>query len=278
MEHTSDKTIIEVRELSLSFGAKRVLRGVDLDIMAGETLCLLGTSGGGKSVLIKTMLGLLFPDSGSVKIEGVEISGLDERELGEVRYKIGMMFQNGALFDSMNVAQNIAFPLLERGMRDWNEINERISEVLEIVKLPGQEETMPADLSGGMRKRVALARAIVDKPACVCYDEPHAGLDPVTADSIDRLIKRLQHEHGITNVVITHELRSVFRIADRIIFMKDGQVYWQGLPAEMLESQDPVLTEFLSGHSEGRQWGEGDAFPRAISESAKGDKAGLASG
>jgi len=224
--------IIQVRGIHRYFGEKHVLRGADLDIYRGETICMLGTSGGGKSVMIKHMLGLMRPDEGSVKIEGVEISEMSERQLGPVRHKIGMMFQNGALFDSMNVAQNIAFPLREIGIKDSEQINKRVSEVLDIVRLPGQEQTMPADLSGGMRKRVALARAIVDRPACVCYDEPHAGLDPVTSDSIDHLIKRLQRKHNITNIVITHELRSVFRIADRIVFMKDGTVYWQGTPVD----------------------------------------------
>jgi len=143
----------------------------------------------------------------------------------------------------------------EAGVKDKEKIRTRIAEVLEIVRLPGQENTMPSDLSGGMRKRVALARAIVARPACVFYDEPHAGLDPVTADSIDRLIKRLEIDHGITNVVITHELRSVFRIANRIVFMKEGIVYWEGTPDEMKASDDPVLVQFLSGvASEGEKW------------------------
>jgi len=195
------------------------------------------------------------PDEGSVKIDGIDISNMRERELGPIRKKLGIMFQNGALFDSMTVAQNIAFPLLENGLKDLKEIDKRVAEVLEIVRLPGQEDTMPSDLSGGMRKRVALARAIVDQPACVCYDEPHAGLDPITADSIDRLIKCLQKDHGITNIVITHELRSVFRIADRIVFMKEGLVYWTGTPAAMKASTDPVLTQFLLGEADdGDKW------------------------
>lgn len=250
--------LIQVRGLHRYFGEKHVLRGADLDVYRGETLCMLGTSGGGKSVIVKHMLGLMQPDEGSVKIDGVEISSMSERELGPIRKKVGMMFQNGALFDSMNVAQNIAFPLREDGIKDLKQLNERIAEVLEIVRLPGQEETMPSDLSGGMRKRVALARAIVDRPACVCYDEPHAGLDPITADSIDRLIKQLQNEHGITNIVITHELRSVFRIADRIVFMKEGVVYWVGTPAEMKASSDPVLMQFLSGIASGAEKWDND--------------------
>ncbi len=238
--------IIRVRGLHQHFGDNHVLRGIDLDVHRGETLCLLGASGGGKTVLVKHMLGLMRPYKGTIEIDGVDISQMRERDLGPVRKKVGMMFQNSALFDSMTVAQNIAFPLLEDGVKDTDELNRRVSEVLEIVRLPGQEEKMPSELSGGMKKRVALARAIVDRPACVCYDEPHAGLDPITAGSIDKLIKRLQNELGITNIVITHELRSVFRIADRIIFMKDGTVYWQGTPAEMQASTDPVLTHFLT--------------------------------
>jgi phospholipid/cholesterol/gamma-HCH transport system ATP-binding protein len=242
-----DTPLIRVRNLHQSFGTNRVLRGVDVDIYRNETVCLLGTSGGGKTVLVKHMLGLLKPRQGSVEINGVDISGMKERELAPLRKKIGMMFQNGALFDSLNVAQNIAFPLREEGITDTEELSRRIASVLEIVGLPGQEEKMPADLSGGMLKRVALARAIVVHPECVCYDEPHAGLDPVTASRIDKLIKYLQQEHGITNIVITHDLGSVFRIADRIIFMMEGKVYWQGTPGEMKASQDKVLGDFIAG-------------------------------
>lgn len=232
-----------------------MLRGVDLDIYRGETVCILGSSGGGKTVLVKLMLALLEFEQGSVQIDGTEITGLSEREMAPIRKKIGMMFQNGALFDSMDVAQNVAFPLVERGVTDEDELNRRVHEALEIVHLAGQETKMPSDLSGGMKKRVALARAIIDHPDCVCYDEPHAGLDPVTADTIDKLIKCLQKDYGITNIVITHELRGVFRIADRIIFIKDGLVYWQGTSLEMQESTDPVIKQFLAGKdNEGEDW------------------------
>ncbi|MGB1874455.1 MAG: ABC transporter ATP-binding protein [Akkermansiaceae bacterium] len=253
---SSDTPLIRVRNLHQSFGANRVLRGVDVDIFAGETVCLMGTSGGGKTVLVKHMLGLLRPRRGTVEIGGVDISQMRERELSPIRKKIGMMFQNGALFDSLNVAQNIAFPLREEGITDTAELDRRIAEVLEIVSLSGQEEKMPSDLSGGMLKRVALARAIVVHPKCVCYDEPHAGLDPVTAAKIDKLIKCLQQDYGMTNIVITHELQSVLRIADRIIFMKDGKTYWQGSPAEMQASEDSVLRDFMAGsESDGDQGG-----------------------
>ncbi len=252
-----ESPLIRIRGLHKHFGDLHVLRGVDLDIYRGETVCLLGSSGGGKTVLVKHMVALLEFEEGSVQIDGVELSNLSERALSPIRKKVGMMFQNGALFDSMNVAQNVAFPLVESGITDDTELDRRVREALEIVRLPEQENTMPADLSGGMKKRVALARAIIDRPDCVCYDEPHAGLDPVTADTIDKLIKCLQNDHGITNIVITHDLRSVFRIADRIVFMKDGKVYWQGTCKEMQTSTDPVITQFIAGNDgNGDHWND----------------------
>jgi phospholipid/cholesterol/gamma-HCH transport system ATP-binding protein len=241
---------LEMRGIKKSFGDQVVLRGVDLDVRRGEILVLLGGSGGGKSVLMKHMVGLLQPDEGTVTLEGKVISDLSERDLSWARKKISMMFQSGALFDSMTVAENVAFPMQEAGLRDRDELSRRVSEALEIVHLEGQEDKMPATLSGGMRKRVALARAVVEEPCCVLYDEPHAGLDPVTGDSIDRLIKDLANEHGITNVVITHEMRSAFRIADRLVFMKDGLVYWEGTPGELKACQDPVLVNFVEGRSQ----------------------------
>jgi phospholipid/cholesterol/gamma-HCH transport system ATP-binding protein len=239
--------IIEVRDLHQRFGDNHVLRGLTTHVNKGETLVLLGGSGGGKSVLVKHFIGLLSPYSGQVIINGEDISEMNERQLGKVRRAMGMMFQSGALFDFMSVGQNIAFPLRERGVKDENEIQKRVLECLDIVKLPGQESKMPAELSGGMRKRVALARAIVDRPECVLYDEPHAGLDPITGDSIDHLIKDLQNDHGMTNVIITHEMRSVFRIADRVIFLKEGQIYWEGTPQEMKDSGDQELLDFIEG-------------------------------
>jgi|TARA_B100001059_G_scaffold134206_2_gene134442 phospholipid/cholesterol/gamma-HCH transport system ATP-binding protein len=241
---------LEMRGIKKSFGDQVVLRGVDLDIRRGEVLVLLGGSGGGKSVLMKHIVGLLQPDEGTVTLEGKVISDLSERDLSWARKKISMMFQSGALFDSMTVAENVAFPMQEAGLLDRDELSRRVSEALKIVHLEGQEDKMPAALSGGMRKRVALARAVVEEPCCVLYDEPHAGLDPVTGDSIDRLIKDLANEHGITNVVITHEMRSAFRIADRLIFMKDGLVYWEGTPDELKDSKDPILVNFVEGRSQ----------------------------
>lgn len=241
---------LKMRGIKKSFGDQVVLRGVDLDVRRGEVLVLLGGSGGGKSVLMKHMVGLLQPDEGTVTLEGKVISDLSERELSWARKKISIMFQGGALFDSMTVAENVAFPMQEAGVRDRDELFRRVSEALKIVHLEGQEDKMPAALSGGMRKRVALARAVVEEPCCVLYDEPHAGLDPVTGDSIDRLIRDLAKEHGITNVVITHEMRSAFRIADRLVFMKDGLIYWEGTPDELKASKDSVLVNFVEGRSQ----------------------------
>lgn len=250
------EVFLEIRGLEKAFGNQKVLRGVDLDVHRGETLVLLGGSGGGKSVLMKHMIGLLQPDEGSVVLEGSELVGLAERDLSWVRRRVSMMFQNGALFDSMTVGENVAFPLREGGVKDENEIRERVKVALDIVRLPGQEDKMPSDLSGGMRKRVALARAVVERPCCVLYDEPHAGLDPVTADSIDHLIKRLEVDQGITNVVVTHEMRSVFRIATRVVFMKEGEVYWIGTPQELADTKDELLRSFVEGRSEEGSWGE----------------------
>ncbi|MFC4992687.1 ABC transporter ATP-binding protein [Rubritalea tangerina] len=244
---------VEVRDLHKSFGTQKVLKGVTAKVYKGETLVLLGGSGGGKSVLMKHFIGLMAPDSGEVIVEGENISGMSERELGKIRRKMGMMFQNSALFDSMTVGQNIAFPLRMGGEKDEQRIERLVDESLEIVRLPGQMGKMPSDLSGGMRKRVALARAIVDRPACVLFDEPHAGLDPITADSIDHLVKDLQANHEMTNVIVTHEMRSVFRIADRVMFLKEGQLYWEGTPEELKAATDPELKNFIEGRS-GEDW------------------------
>ncbi len=248
---------VSLRGVKQSFGEQKVLRGVDLDIYRGETLVLLGGSGGGKSVLMKHICGLLSPLEGTVIVEGEDISRKSERELFSVRQKVSMMFQAGALFDSLSVGENIAFPLREKGGYREAEIQEKITQALEIVRLPGQGNKMPSELSGGMRKRVALARAVVEMPAMVLYDEPHAGLDPVTADSIDHLIKDLQLEHGVTNIVVTHEMRSVFRIADRVVFMKEGEIYFDGTAKEFGSSDDELLMHFREGlSSRGEEWSE----------------------
>lgn len=244
---------VEVRNLHKSFGDQKVLRGLSAKVYKGETLLLLGGSGGGKSVLMKHFIGLLSADEGQVIVEGEDITNMTERQLGKIRRKMGMMFQNGALFDSMTVGQNIGFPLRQGGEKDEERIDRLVTESLDIVRLSGQEDKMPSELSGGMRKRVALARAIVDRPACVLFDEPHAGLDPITADTIDHLVKCLQTDQKMTNVIVTHEMRSVFRIADRVLFLKEGELYWEGTPQELKASTDPELQNFIEGRS-GEAW------------------------
>ena len=243
----SREVFVSMRNVHQRFGSNHILRGVDLDIYQGETVVLLGGSGGGKSVLLKHICGLLQPLEGTVMVDGEQIGDKGERELADVRRKVSMMFQGGALFDSLTVGGNIAFPLREAGERKEAVIREKVEKALEIVRLEGQIDKMPSDLSGGMRKRVALARSIVEMPCMVLYDEPQAGLDPVTADSIDHLIKDLQLDHQITNVVVTHEMRSVFRIADRVVFMKEGLIYFEGTPDELKNSEDRLLRDFVEG-------------------------------
>ncbi len=240
---------VEVRGLKKSFGRQQVLHGVDLDVADGETVCVIGGSGAGKTVLLKHVLGLLQPDAGEIRIGGADISRLRERQLGPVRQAMGILFQNGALFDSMSVAQNVAFPLRESGLRDPKELERRVREALEVVKLEEHLQKMPGALSGGMRKRVALARAIVTRPRLILYDEPTAGLDPIVSNTIDRLIKRLQTSFGATSLVITHNMRSVAMVADRVAFMRDGKVYFHGSQDEFMASTDPVLRDFIEGRS-----------------------------
>src|SRR5262245_32191091 len=218
--------MIAVRSLAKKIGQEEILRGVDLEVGTGETLAIIGRSGGGKSVLLKHIVGLMRPDAGDIWIEGQNIIGMNERQLGAIRQKVGILFQGGALFDSMTVEQNIAFPLHEAGERNSKVIREKVAEMLEVMELQGEEEKMPVNLSGGMKKRVGLARAIVRRPSCVLYDEPTAGLDPVVADSINRLIRRLQKRFGITSVVVTHDMKSAFYVADRVELIHDVRIYF----------------------------------------------------
>ena len=250
-----EEPFIRISGLTQGFGDNQVLRGVDLDVFRGETLVILGGSGCGKSVLIKHLPGLLQPTGGSITVDGVEITGLRERDLGPIRRQMGVLFQGGALFDSLTVGENVAFPLRENGWNDEAKIAARVAEALEIVHLAGEGDKLPPDLSGGMRKRAALARAIVHQPGCVLFDEPHTGLDPINADAIDHLIKDIQRHQGVTNIVITHELRSVFRIADRIVFLEKGVIHWTGTSTELQATQDPILRAFIDGDS-GEGWGE----------------------
>lgn len=241
--------LIEVRDLRQAIGGQEILRGVNIDIPKGETLVLLGQSGGGKSVFLRHLIGLMRPLSGSIRIEGEEIARLDERQLEPVRRKIGMLFQDGALFDSMSVFDNIAFPLRERGERDEKVIREKVARSLELVSLQGQEKKMPVNLSGGMRKRASLARAIISEPACILYDEPTAGLDPIVSDTINKLIRRLQSQLRVTSIVVTHDMISTDHIADRVALLKEGRIHFDGTLNALHSSTDPVITDFIEGRS-----------------------------
>ena len=246
---SSPRNLIEVRDLRQSFGGHEILRGVNLNVPRGETLVLLGQSGGGKSVFLRHLIGLIRPLSGSIRIDGEEIARLDERQLEPVRRKIGMLFQDGALFDSMTVFENVAFPLRERGERSERVLREKVAQSLELVSLQGQEAKMPANLSGGMRKRASLARAIISEPSCILYDEPTAGLDPIVSDTINRLIRRLQSQLHVTSIVVTHDMISTNHIADRVALLREGRIHFSGSLKELHSSTDPVITDFIEGRS-----------------------------
>lgn len=241
--------MIEARQLSKSFGRQQVLKGVDLCIDKGESVVIIGRSGGGKSILLKHLVGLLQPDSGDVLIDGESIVEMNERRLLAVRHKFGMLFQSAALFDSMTVEENIAFPLRRERDLTKTDLEQRVTEALEMVELPGTHKKKPAELSGGMRKRVGLARAIVYRPEIILYDEPTTGLDPVVSDSIDQLIVRVRDRLHVTTVVVTHDMRSARRVGQRILMLHDGRIYAEGTPDEIFASPDPVVHQFVNGIS-----------------------------
>jgi phospholipid/cholesterol/gamma-HCH transport system ATP-binding protein len=246
---SQEEPFIRITGLKKSFGEQKTLQGVDLDIYHGETLVLIGPSGEGKSVLLKHIIGLLNPDDGKVELEGTDLSHMKERELLKMRRRMGYLFQNAALFDSLTVAQNVAFPLIEAGIRDQAEIDKRVQEALELVELGEHKDKMPVNLSGGMRKRVGIARAIIGRPDCVLYDEPTAGLDPIVTDVIDLMISRLQKRFQVTSIVITHDMGSVFKIADRVAMLKNGVIYFIGTPDALKQSTDPEIQNFIAGRS-----------------------------
>ena len=238
---------IRFLDLHKAFAGRPVLTGVNLDIGRGESVVILGGSGSGKSVLLRHAIALHRPDRGQVFVDGIEISGLEEEQLLDTRKKVGMLFQAGALFDSMSVYRNVAFPLHEH--TDWPEekVAARVSEVLSLVELSGVEDKMPADLSGGMRKRVALARSIALAPQAVLYDEPTTGLDPANQRRIGDMIVTLQSELHVTSVVVTHELDLCFAVSDRVALLKEGRIAAEGTADEMRESQNPDVRDFLDG-------------------------------
>ncbi len=242
--------MIEVRNLFKSFGTHTVLEDVTFRINRGESVVIIGRSGGGKSVLLKHLIALLKPDAGQVLIEGENIVPLNERELLRVRHKFGMLFQGAALFDSMTVAENIAFAFRRDRSIPEAEVARRVAHVLELVDLPGIEDKNPSELSGGMRKRVGLARAIIYHPEIVLYDEPTTGLDPIVADSIDHLILRVRDRLQVTSVVVTHDMRSARRIGQRILMLHDKRIYTAGTPDEIFQSRDPVVRQFVEGVSD----------------------------
>ncbi len=245
--------MIEVRDLSKSFGSHSILEGVSFSIEKGESITIIGRSGGGKSVLLKHLIGLLKPDSGEVIIDGEPIVRMDERELLRVRSKFGMVFQGAALFDSMTVAENVAFPLRRYEKLSDTEAADRVNDVLELVGLPGTGGKKPSELSGGMRKRVGLARAIVYKPEIVLYDEPTTGLDPIMSDSIDQLIIRVRDKLNVTSVVVTHDMRSAQRVGHRILMLHARKIYAEGTPEEIFTSQDPIVRRFIDGVSDPKE-------------------------
>jgi phospholipid/cholesterol/gamma-HCH transport system ATP-binding protein len=245
--------MIEACDLKKSFGGHEVLDGVSFRIEDGESVAIIGRSGGGKSVLLKQLIGLLKPDAGEVRIDGENITPMNERQLLRIRRKFGMVFQGAALFDSMTVAENVAFGLRRHEHLTETEVTRRVAEVLEVVDLPGTENKKPAELSGGMRKRVGLARAIIYEPQIVLYDEPTTGLDPIVADSIDKLIMRAHGRLKITTVVVTHDMRTARRVGQRVMLLHDKKIYATGKPDDFFASQDPVVRQFIDGVADAKE-------------------------
>ena len=243
--------MIKISGLRKKFGTKQVLDGVDLEIKTGETVVVLGPSGTGKSVLLKQILGLMPSDEGSIEVDGEEIVGLGETALNQIRRRFGMLFQGAALFDSMTIAENVAIALREHLKLSEDEIMKRVRERLEWVGLKGVEDAKPSSLSGGMRKRAGLARAIVMDPQFILYDEPTTGLDPITADVIDELIRAMQKRLGVTSIVVTHDLNSAFKVGDRLAMLYGGKVVFFGTPEETRTTRNPYVRQFMDGSSVG---------------------------
>jgi len=243
--------MIEIQGLHKSFGANRVLQGLDLTVSKGETLAVIGQSGSGKSILIKHMIGLMRPDRGRIVIDGVDICCLSERELYDVRRKFGLLFQAAALFDSLTVEENVRFGLERYQDHPPDRIREIVLDSLAKVGLRDVEHLMPYELSGGMKKRVGLARAIAYEPEIMLYDEPSTGIDPIRADAINDLILRMQQELNVTSVVITHDMTSAYKVADRIAMLYNGKIVQIGPPDEIRDSADPVVQQFIHGRAEG---------------------------
>jgi phospholipid/cholesterol/gamma-HCH transport system ATP-binding protein len=243
--------MIEITNLHKSFGSFQVLRGVNLTVEKGESMTVIGGSGSGKSVLIKHIIGLLFPDRGQVKVAGQILNDLDENQLNELRKKFGMLFQMAALFDSLTVWENVGFGLKQHTKLSDREIRAIATEKLALVGLKDVEDKMPVDLSGGMRKRVGLARAIAMDAEIILYDEPTTGLDPITADSINDLIVDLRKKLGVTSVAITHDMQSAYKISDRIAMLFKGEILEVGTPEQIKETTNPIVRQFITGSAVG---------------------------
>jgi len=243
--------LIEIIDLHKSFGRKQVLTGVNLTVRDGETVVIIGGSGTGKSVLLKHILGLMEPDEGRVVVDGIEVGSVRGEELYLLRKKFGMVFQGGALFDSLSIAENVGLALREHSRLSEDEILETVREKLASVGLSGVENQKPAELSGGMRKRVALARALATEPEVMLYDEPTTGLDPIMADVINELILDLKKQLGNSAMVVTHDMNSVYKVADRICMLYKGKIVWDGSVEETKDSKDPVVRQFITGAAVG---------------------------
>lgn len=243
--------MIEINDLCKTFGDNIVLKDLSLTINDGETKVVIGRSGVGKSVFLKNIVGIMKPDSGSIKINGQEVTSLSEREYNRFRMEMGMVFQGGALFDSLNVAENVSFVLDEFMKLDKKTINDRVEEALGLVNLQGIEEMMPSELSGGMKKRVSLARVLCMKPQMIFYDEPTTGVDPITADAINNLIIDLSHKLRVTSIVVTHDMNSAYKVADSIAMFYHGRVIAEGKPDEIRNTRHPVVKQFIHGEARG---------------------------
>jgi len=248
--------MIRINDLHKSFGLNKVLQGINLHIQSGETLAIIGQSGSGKSVLLKHMLGLIQPDRGSIIVDGVEISGSSGAELHNIRRKFGLLFQAAALFDSLTVAQNVSFGLERYRDLSQEDLQKKVKESLAMVGLRKVEQLMPYELSGGMKKRVGLARAIAYEPEIMLYDEPSTGIDPIRADAINELIIKMKQQFRITSVVITHDMTSAYKVADRIAMLYNGIIVAVGTPEELRKSDNQIVQQFIHGRAEGpiKEW------------------------
>lgn len=241
------EAVISLRQLNITFGTHTVLDNIDLDVYKGETLAVLGPSGTGKSTVLRSMIGLLEPNGGQIFIQGEDVSGLDEDGWNRLRMKMGMVFQYSALFDFLTVGENVAFGLRQHTYKSNEEIQGIVTQMLDLVGLPGTQDLYPAELSGGMKKRVGLARAIAVNPEIVLYDEPTAGLDPIMSRNISRLIKKTQEQLHVTSVLVTHDMQSAFYAADRVAMLYEGHIVAIGTAEEMKNSTNPIVKAFIEG-------------------------------